>query len=317
MRRNSMKCLYCYKELADNEIDFHRSCSRKIFGTPMAPSLPYTRDNLTELARQVVRSQTTLTGVQAKLSLDIKKGGRNETERFTIVGLWGRYILKPQTERFANLPELEDLTMHLAEIAKIQVVPHSLIRFSDGELCYITRRIDRTENGEKLAMEDMCQLTERLTEHKYKGSYEQIAKVIQKYSSVPKLDLVNYWEQVVFSWITGNADMHLKNFSLYSKVDHLYNLTPAYDMLSTALVMPEDIEELALTLNGKKRKIRKSDFEISMRASELEEKVIGNIFNKFLKVKDKWFDFIDISFLPDEMKIAYKDIITNRLNLLN
>ena len=312
-----MKCLYCYKELADNEMDFHRSCSRKIFGTTMAPELPYTRDNLTELARQVVRSQTTLTGVQAKLSLDIKKGGRNEAERFTIVGLWGRYILKPQTERFANLPELEDLTMHLAEIAKIQVVPHSLIRFSDGELCYITRRIDRTENGEKLAMEDMCQLTERLTEHKYKGSYEQIAKVIQKYSSVPKLDLVNYWEQVVFSWITGNADMHLKNFSLYSKVDHLYNLTPAYDMLSTALVMPEDIEELALTLNGKKRKIRKSDFEISMRASELEEKVIGNIFNKFLKVKDKWFDFIDISFLPDEMKIAYKDIITNRLNLLN
>ena len=312
-----MKCLFCYKELADNEIDFHSSCSRKIFGATTAPELPYTRDNLTELARQVVRSQTTLTGVQAKLSVDIKKGGRNEAERFTIVGLWGRYILKPQTERFANLPELEDLTMHLAEIAKIQVVPHSLIRFSDGELCYITRRIDRTENGEKLAMEDMCQLTERLTEHKYKGSYEQIAKVIQKYSSVPKLNLINYWEQVVFSWITGNADMHLKNFSLYSKVYQEYNLTPAYDMLSTALVMTEDTEELALTLNGKKRKIRKLDFEISMRASGLEEKVIRNIFNKFLKVKDKWFDFIDISFLPEEMKIAYKDIITNRLTLLN
>lgn len=312
-----MKCLFCYKELADNEIDFHSSCSRKIFGATTAPELPYTRDNLTELARRVVRSQTTLTGVQAKLSLDIKKGGRNEAERFTIVGLWGRYILKPQTERFAHLPELEDLTMHLAEIAKIQVVPHSLIRFSDGELCYITRRIDRTENGEKLAMEDMCQLTERLTEHKYKGSYEQIAKVIQKYSSVPKLNLINYWEQVVFSWITGNADMHLKNFSLYSKVNQQYNLTPAYDMLSTALVMEEDTEELALTLNGKKRKIRKSDFEISMRALGLEEKVIRNIFNKFLKVKDKWFDFIDISFLPEEMKIAYKDIITNRLTLLN
>lgn len=318
MRRiNMSRCLFCYKELFDNEIDFHKSCSRKIFGTTLAPELPYTRDDLTELAKQVIRSQTTLTGVQAKLSLDIKKGGRNETERFTIVGLWGRYILKPQTERFAHLPELEDLTMHLAEIAKIQVVPHSLIRFSDGELCYITRRIDRTENGEKLAMEDMCQLTERLTEHKYKGSYEQIAKVIQKYSSVPKLNLINYWEQVVFSWITGNADMHLKNFSLYSKVYQEYNLSPAYDMLSTALVMTEDTEELALTLNGKKRKIRKLDFEISMRASGLEEKVIRNIFNKFLKVKDKWFDFIDISFLPEEMKIAYKDIITNRLTLLN
>ena len=318
MRRSNMsRCLFCYKELFDNEIDFHKSCSKKIFGTTIAPELPYSRDNLTELAKQVIRSQTTLTGVQAKLSLDIKKGGRNETERFTIVGLWGRYILKPQTERFAHLPELEDLTMHLAEMAKIQVVPHSLIRFSDGELCYITRRIDRTENGEKLAMEDMCQLTERLTEHKYKGSYEQIAKAIQRFSSVPQLDMVNYWEQVVFSWITGNADMHLKNFSLYSKNQGGYVLTPAYDMLSTALVMTEDAEELALTLNGKKRKIRKLDFEISMQASGLEEKVIRNIFNKFLKVKDKWFDFIDISFLPEEMKIAYKDIITNRLTLLN
>ena len=210
------KCLYYYKELNEGEKDFHKVCSKKMFGTPSVPELPYTRENLTDLAKQVIRSQTTLTGVQAKLSLDINKGGRNETDRFTIVGLWGRYILKPQTDRFAHLPELEDLTMHLAELSKMQVVPHSLIRFADGELCYITRRIDRTATGDKLPMEDMCQLTERLTEHKYKGSYEQIAKAIQRFSSVPKLDMVNYWEQVVFSWITGNADMHLKNFSLYS-----------------------------------------------------------------------------------------------------
>ncbi len=148
--------------------------------------------------------------------------------------------------------------MHLAEIAKIRVVPHSLIRFEDGELCYITRRIDRTNEGGKLAMEDMCQLSEKLTEQKYKGSYEQIAKLVLRYSSAPKLDLVNFWEQVVFSWITGNADMHLKNFSLYSPQQEVYTLTPAYDMLSTALVMPEDTEELALTLNGKKRKLKKA-----------------------------------------------------------
>ena len=211
------RCLYCYKELGEGEKDFHKVCSKKIFGTQGVPELPYTREDLTALAKQVIHSQTTLTGVQAKLSLDISKSVAGETARFTIVGLWGRYILKPQTERFACLPEVEDLTMHLAELAKIKVVPHSLVRFADGELCYITRRIDRTEKGEKLAMEDMCQLTERLTEHKYKGSYEQIAKAIQRFSSVPKLDMVNYWEQVVFSWITGNADMHLKNFSLYSK----------------------------------------------------------------------------------------------------
>ncbi len=310
------KCLYCYKELNEGEKDFHKACSKRMFGTPSVPELPYTRENQTDLAKQVIRSQTTLTGVQAKLSLDINKGGRNETDRFTIVGLWGRYILKPQTDRFAHLPELEDLTMHLAELAKMQVVPHSLIRFADGELCYITCRIDRTANGDKLPMEDMCQLTERLTEHKYKGSYEQIAKAIQRFSAVPKLDMVNYWEQVVFSWITGNADMHLKNFSLYSKEQGKYLLTPAYDMLSTALVMPEDIEELALTLNGKKRKIKKADFVTSMQASGLEEKVINNIFAKFTKAKDKWFEFIDQSFLSDAMKEAFKAIIAEKLSLL-
>lgn len=310
------RCLYCYKELNEGENDFHKSCSKKIFGTPNVPKLPYTRDNLTELAKQVIRSQTTLTGVQAKLSLDIEKGHKNEPKRFTIVGLWGRYILKPQTDNFPHLPELEDLTMHLAELSKINVVPHSLIRFEDGELCYITRRIDRTDKGEKLHMEDMCQLSERLTEHKYKGSYEQISKIIQCYSSVPKLDLINYWEQVVFSWITGNADMHLKNFSLYSKEHGKYVLAPGYDMLSTTLVMPDDTEELALTLNAKKRKIQKADFVISMQASGLEKKVIDNIFNKFIKAKDKWFEFIEISFLPNEMKENLKSIITEKLNLL-
>lgn len=310
------KCLYCYKELGKDEKDFHKACSRKMFGTKDVPELPYTRNDLNDLARQVIRSQTTLTGVQAKLSLDINKGTAGTTDRFTIVGLWGRYILKPQTDRFASLPEVEDLTMHLAELAKIRVVPHSLIRFADGELCYITRRIDRTEKGEKLPMEDMCQLTERLTEHKYKGSYEQIAKAIQRFSSVPKLDLVNYWEQVVFSWITGNADMHLKNFSLYSTAKGNYTLTPAYDMLSTALVMPEDTEELALALNGKKRKLKKPDFITAMQASGLEEKVIENIFRKFLKVKDKWFAFIELSFLPDDMKERYKGIIDEKLKMI-
>ena len=298
------KCLYCYKELNGNERDFHKACSKKIFGTLEAPILPYTHNNLNDLARQVIRSQTTLTGVQAKLSLDINKGSKNEPGRFTIVGLWGRYILKPQTERFGNLPELEDLTMHLAEIAKIRVVPHSLIRFEDGELCYITRRIDRTNEGGKLAMEDMCQLS------------EQIAKLVLRYSSAPKLDLVNFWEQVVFSWITGNADMHLKNFSLYSPQQEVYTLTPAYDMLSTALVMPEDTEELALTLNGKKRKLRKADFVMSMRASGLDEKVIENLFKKLLKVETKWMEFISLSFLPEEMQISYKDMISIKLNML-
>ncbi len=307
------RCLYCYKELADGERDFHKSCSKKIFGTPEAPLLPYTRTNIAELAREVIRSQTTLTGVQAKLSLDIAKAGKGTPERFTIVGLWGRYILKPQTEHYPHLPELEDLTMHMAETAKMQVVPHSLVRFADGELCYITRRIDRGAHGEKYPMEDLCQLSERLTEHKYKGSYEQIAKTILRYSSAPKLDAVNFWEQVLFSWLTGNADMHLKNFSLYSLNPGIYGLAPAYDLLSTALVLPEDTEELALTLNGRKRKLCRSDFVQAMTASGMDEKVIDNLFKKFIKAIPKWNEWIDVSFLPDEMRGKYKALIAERI----
>lgn len=310
------KCLYCYKELKEGQKDFHPSCARKMFGSKEAPTLPYVRAQLGDLAKEVVRSQTTLTGVQAKLSLDINRGGRNENDRFTIVGLWGRYILKPQTELYKALPEVEDLTIHLAEAAKISVVPHSLIRFADGELCYITRRIDREEDGSKIAMEDMCQLSERLTEYKYKGSYEQIVKQIKKYSATPKLDLTNFWEVVVFSWITGNADMHLKNFSLYNPLGKGHTLTPAYDLVSTALVMPEDKEELALTLNGKKRNLRKDDFSKAIAASGIEPKVMENMAKRFRKALPKWFEIIDQSFIPQPMKRQYKQLILHRMIML-
>ena len=308
------RCLYCYQELGEGETDFHPQCGKKIFGSKTVPLLPYTKADIKQLAEQVIRSQTTLTGVQAKLSLDISSSP-NQPQRFTIVGLWGRYILKPQTEQFKYMPEVEDLTMHLAELAKVNVVPHSLIRFADGELGYITRRIDRRPDGGKIAMEDMCQLTERLTEYKYKGSYEQIAKAIKKYSAVPQLDLVNFWELVIFSWITGNSDMHLKNFSLYN-VGLGYCLTPAYDLLSTVLVMPEDTEELALTLNGKKRKICRKDFESSIVASGVSGKVIENIAKKFRRSVIKWMDLIDNSFLADDLKKQYKRLILKRLLLL-
>jgi len=198
--------------------------------------------------------------------------------------------------------------MHLAEIVGIKTVPHSLIRFADGELCYITRRVDRTKKGEKIAMEDMCQLSERLTEDKYKGSYERIAKLIRQYSSAPLLDVVNFWEVVLFSWLTGNSDMHLKNFSLFRPADS-YMLTPAYDLLSTSIVMPEDDEELALTLNGKKKRLKRIDFETAMRASGMDDKAIVKLFNKFSKAIPKWYQIIEESFLPDDVKLAYRSQI--------
>ncbi len=306
------RCLYCYTVLNENEIDFHAGCSKKIFGQPVPPELPYTENNLEDLAKQVIQSQMTVTGVQPKLSLHITKGvNKNDPRRFTIVGLWGGYILKPASAHYPQLPEVEDLTMHLATIARIKTVPHSLIRMKSGNLAYITKRIDRSKKN-KLHMEDMCQLTERLTEDKYHGSYEQIAKAIMKYSVNPGLDLVNFFEQLLFCFLTGNADMHLKNFSLINEPGAGYTLTSAYDMVSTALVNPKDDEELALTLNGKKRKINRNDFIACFNNMKLEIKQQENIFKKMEEAKKNWFDFIDISFLSKTFKADYKELIEKK-----
>jgi len=306
------RCLYCYQPLEEEKSEFHSSCCRKIFGIPHPPELPYSEDQMLQLAEKVVKSQTTVTGVQPKLSLHLDKlKKKDEPQRFTIVGLWGGYILKPPTKQYQSLPELEDLTMHLAKISGIEVVPHSLIRLSSGKLAYLTRRIDR-KNEVKIHMEDMCQLTERLTEQKYNGSHEQIGKAIIKYSANPGLYIINFFEQVLFSFLTGNADMHLKNFSLIDKPELGYVLSPAYDMVASNLVVKGDDEELALTLNGKKKKIKKKDFVEAMTRLHVDNKAIENLFNKFRMSIDNWHKFIDISFIPDEMKEGYHDLIVKR-----
>lgn len=310
------RCLYCYKPLKEGEKDFHPQCARKFFGHREAPVLPYTRKDLNKLAAVVVQSHTTVTGVQAKLSMDIEHDYAGRPQRLTIVGVMGKYILKPQTEQFEHLPEVEDLTMHLAEIGGLSTVPHSLIRFNDGELNYITRRIDRTEDGGKLPMEDMCQLAGKLTEQKYQGSYEMITKLIKKYSSSPMLDVVNFWEQVVFSWIVGNADMHLKDFSLISQGDGIYNLAPTYDQVSTKLVMPEDRDELALPVNGFQKKILPMDLRQAMEVTGVSEKVIDRIFRHFSSLESKWNECIDISFISPSQKEEYRKIIHKHLEAL-
>jgi serine/threonine-protein kinase HipA len=307
------RCLYCYNELSDEITDFHSGCSKKMFGTSVPPELPFYEDQMLQLAEKVIRSQSTVTGVQPKLSLNLEKiSKKDEPQRFTIVGLWGEFILKPPTKQYRSLPELEDLTMHLAEISGIEAVPHSLIRLSSGKLSYITRRIDR-KNEIKIHMEDMCQLTEKLTEQKYKGSYEQIAKAIAKYSANPGLDITNFFEQVLFSFLTGNSDMHLKNFSLIDSPEMGYVLSPAYDMIASSLVVEGDEEELALTLNGKKKKLRKKDFLEAINRFDIDAKAIENIFDKFKNSEEQWHEFINISFLPDDMKSLFHDLIKERV----
>lgn len=308
------KCLYCYRPILKGEKDMHPACIKKFFGTTTLPVLDYTTEQLDQLAMQIIQEKTSLTGVQPKLSLHLNEHGGSQ--RLTIVGLWGDYICKPQTSQYGMMPEVEDLTMHLAEVARIDVVPHTLMRMADDTLCYLTRRIDRTPSGDKIAMEDMCQLTERQTEHKYNSSYEQIGKAILKYSSLPKMDVTNYFEYVLFSWLTGNNDMHLKNFSLYETANSI-RLTPAYDLLNTAIINPKDDEELALTLNGRKKRLQREDFIKSGNTLGIKEVTIERLIDKYIKLSPKFETVIKDSFLSAPLKEKYSDLLEKRLDRLS
>lgn len=291
----------------------HDACIRKFFGTTTLPTLDYTTEQLDQLALQIIQDQTSLTGVQPKLSLHLNE--HEGCKRLTIVGLWGDYVCKPQTSQYELMPEVEDLTMHLAEVAHIDVVPHTLMPMADNTFCYLTRRIDRTSAGEKIAMEDMCQLTERPTEHKYKSSYERIGKAILKYSSMPKMDVTNFFEVVLFSWLTGNNDMHLKNFSLY-EIDDEVRLTPAYDLLNAAIINPEDNEELALTLNGRKKNLQKEDFLKSAANMGIEGVVVERLIKKYVRLLPKFSSVVQMSFLTEDLKEKYNELLAARMDRL-
>ncbi|TVT36974.1 HipA domain-containing protein [Hymenobacter setariae] len=308
------RCLYCYQPLPDGGgPSYHPACSRKLFGKAVPPAFPYTEAEMLALAEAVVRQHITVTGVQPKLSLTLAPAGAaGQPSRFTIVGaLDGEYILKPPTARYPHLPEVEDLTMHLAALARLPTVPHGLLRLEGGALAYVTRRIDR-QKGRKLAMEDMCQLTERLTENKYHGSHEQVAKAILKYSANPGLDVVNYYELVLFCFLTGNADMHLKNFSLLHTPGLGYGLAPAYDLVATALVNPADTEDLALMLNGSKKRLRQTDFRQAAQRAGVDDKVMTGILARFSKAKPAWHEFIGRSFLPEVLQEQFHTLLDNR-----
>lgn len=308
------KCLYCYRPLPEGAEEMHPACARRFFGTATVPALDYTAGQLDRLALQIIQEQTSLTGVQPKLSLHLHE--HEGSRRLTIVGLWGGYICKPQTPQFEAMPEMEDATMHLAEAARIEVVPHTLMRMADGTLCYLTRRIDRTPDGQKIAMEDMCQLTERPTEHKYRSSYERIGKAIWKYSSLPRMDATDFFERVLFCWLTGNNDMHLKNFSLFETADGM-RLTPAYDLLNAAILNPTDEEELALTLNGRKKRLRKEDFLQSAATLGIGAVVVERLIAKYLRLLPKFETVIQTSFLSDVLKDGYRDLLRERLGRLS
>lgn len=316
-----MNCLCCGKPLRSNNEQhrWHKSCIRRFFGTESIPEIVIDNQTLELLAAETTRKGLTVPGVQKKLSLHLLSGDNNP--RLTLVNYPTGYILKPQVSEFSSLPESEQLVMSMADVCGIATVPHALIE-QNGTFAYITKRVDRTiatDHIGLIAMEDFCQLDERLTQDKYKGSYEHCAKIVQKYSSKVGYDLSELFMRIVFCFITGNSDMHLKNFSLIETAEGSaeYMLSPAYDLLPVNIIMPEDKEETALTLNGKKKNIKRKDFLVFADGCGLTQSAAGKMIDMLVSKKQKLLDMCAASLLSEEMKEQLSMLIEKRTDRIS
>ncbi|WP_159020048.1 HipA domain-containing protein [Algibacter sp. L3A6] len=302
------KCLYCYKNV-DSGSDFHEACSLSFFGTKTPPIIEYSLDEMHALAKQVVERSVSVPGVQPKLSMSLLNDDKTDS-RLTVVGaLGGNYIFKPPSKDYAEIPANEHLTMKMAELFNIDVVPHSLIKLASGELSYITKRIDRAEDGSKIHMIDMFQVTEAFD--KYRGSMERIGKAIDAYADNTLLDKLRFFELTIFSYLTANNDMHLKNFSMI-KTSYGWTLSPAYDLLNITIVNPEDTEELALTIAGKKKKISFQNFIDFGIGLGLTTKQMNSVLKRFFRLRTKAKEIIRGSFLSKEMQDDYISVLDER-----
>ena len=314
-----MRCLCCNKEMKnpseyESSVSWHVRCMKRFFGTSKLPEIDMSGKALERLANQTVNKGLTIPGVQKKMSLHLETV--DKVARLTIVDHPTGYILKPQSEDFSNLPEAEFLSMKMAEIAGIKTVPNALLHFHKS-YAYVTKRIDRT--GEQAyAMEDFCQLSGRVTADKYRSSYENCGRVIKRYSHNVGLDLTEFYYRLLFCFCTCNSDMHLKNFSLIEDRpgSRKFSLSAAYDMLPVNVIMPADKEEMALTLNGKKRNLRAKDFLALAESLGIQEKTARGLMKQILRYEDAFVREVKASFVADDLKESLISTIQKRMEVL-
>jgi serine/threonine-protein kinase HipA len=311
------KCLYCYKSLSKEEVDYHPKCAKAFFGVAEAPVLPYKLSEMEKLAKKSAELSITVPGVQPKLSLGWmkKKLENGHQNRLTIMdALEGQYILKPQNAEYPQMPENEHLSMKLAQLFKINIVPVNMIRLNSGELCFITKRIDRNTDGSKNHMIDFLQILE-LTD-KYMGTMETLGKTIGELSVNTLFDKLRFFEAAIFNFVIGNNDMHLKNYSMFLS-NMGWVLSPFYDLLNVKLILPTDKDDIALMLGGKKRSFSKGYFDRLGTVLQLNDKQISTIYKRLDVWLPKAIALINESFLNKEGKNAYTQLITQRSKIFN
>ena len=267
--------------------------------------LPYTAAELRQEAANRAK-KLSIQGVQPKLSATISV----VEQEFKIVDQFGTYIIKPQNDLFPELPQNEDVTMRMAKVFGLDVPFHGMLYAKDGSLSYFIKRFDRYGKGKKLATEDFAQLTGNTRDTKYRFTMEKLVPVIDEFCSFPAIEKADFFKRILFCYVTGNEDMHLKNFSLITKNEKT-TLTPVYDFLNSSIAIKNPEEEIALTLKGKKSNLKASDF-IDYYAKErlqLNEKTVNTILEQMLNTIPKWKELLEISFLSDEMKEKYLGLL--------
>lgn len=306
------RCPITYEVISDEE-NYSQRGLRLL--SPKLRNLKELEKNATELRKAAITyvGKMSIQGMQAKLSarLNLKE------ECFEIVDQDGRYILKPQSDSYPELPENEAITMTLAEAVGIEIPVHGLVYSQDKSMAYFIKRFDRVGHRDKLIVEDFAQLGGFDRDTKYDSSMEKVINIVSKFCTFPKIEFIKLFKLTLFNFLIGNEDMHLKNFSLVSK-DNKIMLSPAYDLLNTTIAQENAKEEMALPLNGKKQNLKKKDF-LEYFPDErlgLNLNIKKEILTEFQKAIPLWLDLIKVSFLSDQMKIKYLILLEERCKRL-
>jgi serine/threonine-protein kinase HipA len=281
-----------------------------LFGSKTLPILDIEIANLMGLAAEMA-GKMSISGVQEKVSLRLS----DDKCRFEVAPSGGRYILKPEPSRFAFVPQNEHLTMRLAELVGIETPPLGLVELKDHAIAYLIERFDRLHDGTKLQIEDFCQLAEKPPRDKYQGSGELCVRIVRKYASEPLIEVRKLFKVLLFSWWVSNGDQHLKNFSLLRTVEGRWRLAPAYDLICTRLPIPSD-RDLALPICGKKNNLTRREWLDFAQYSQIPERAAVRLLGEQIDALAASLGLIESSFLPDQQKAQYEQIVRQNTELL-
>lgn len=304
-----MNCLSCELKIEKKSgIPMHLLCARKLFESSFVPKINFGYADIQQEAQKLI-GKMSISGVQPKLSVAMNK----KEKTLEVASSGGTHILKPSSESFPFLSENENLCMNLARKMAIETPPHGLVKMSDGRLVYVVRRFDRGEKGEKIHVEDFSQLLGK--SDKYDGSVEQIGKFLKRHSSAPFIDTQKLFIRILFYFLIGNGDAHLKNFSMVQSVAGT-RLAPAYDIVSSRAALSSESDEMAITVNGRKNRIDMRDFEILADTLEINGKrrdqLVGSA--RFLNANIRLS--LANSFLPDKWKAKLESVFEERFKRL-